>query len=112
MVFDGQNLAAKAATEEKRRANRLEAKKRAIECMKLNKFGEARKNFIQAVDVSPEMALKMIQACRARKIDCIVAPYEADAQLAYLNQKGYVDFIISEDSDLLVFGCKKVCIFT
>jgi len=33
--------------------------------------------------------------------DCIVAPYEADAQLAYLNISGIADFIISEDSDLV-----------
>lgn len=38
----------------------------------------------------------------------VVAPYEADAQLAYLERIGLVDGIITEDSDLLVFGCKKV----
>ena len=34
----------------------------------------------------------------------MISPYEADAQLAYLNKINYVDFIISEDSDLLPFG--------
>jgi 5'-3' exonuclease len=38
----------------------------------------------------------------------IVAPYEADPQLAYLERIGLVDGIISEDSDLLVFGCRQV----
>lgn len=38
----------------------------------------------------------------------VVAPYEADAQLAYLERIGIVDGIITEDSDLLVFGCKTV----
>ena len=41
-------------------------------------------------------------------MDCIVAPYEADAQLAYLMKAGIAQAIISEDSDLLVYGCKKV----
>lgn len=49
-----------------------------------------------------------VQAARARGVDCIVAPYEADAQLAYLNKTGVVQAIITEDSDLLAFGCKKV----
>lgn len=38
----------------------------------------------------------------------VVAPFEADAQLAYLEKTGLVDGIITEDSDLLVFGCRKV----
>ncbi len=64
------------------------------------------------------------------KIDYIVAPYEgnremdrgnlvvlslngglsststADAQMAYLFRQGIVSCCITEDSDLLVFGCK------
>jgi exonuclease 1 len=50
----------------------------------------------------------VIDACRERNIDCIVAPYEADAQLAYLNTSGLADFIITEDSDLTLFGCDKI----
>lgn len=38
----------------------------------------------------------------------VVAPYEADPQLAYLEQQGLVDGIITEDSDLLIFGCHNV----
>lgn len=41
-------------------------------------------------------------------MDCLVAPYEADAQLAFLNKAGIAHAIITEDSDLLAFGCKKV----
>ena len=50
----------------------------------------------------------VIQACQDRNIDCIVAPYEADAQLAHLNLCGIADFVISEDSDLTLFGCQKI----
>lgn len=49
-----------------------------------------------------------IQALKAEGISYVVAPYEADAQLTYLERTGVVDGIITEDSDLLVFGCKTV----
>lgn len=48
------------------------------------------------------------QALQAEGIECIVAPYEADAQLAFLSHTDYVHCVISEDSDLLPFGCKRV----
>ena len=54
----------------------------------------------------------MIQACREKGVDCIVAPYEADAQLAYLNKTGIAQIIITEDSDLVLFGCDRVGIFS
>jgi exonuclease 1 len=37
-----------------------------------------------------------------------VAPYEADAQLAYLFIEGKIDVVITEDSDLLAYGVTKV----
>jgi exonuclease-1 len=42
------------------------------------------------------------------KVQCIVAPYEADAQLAYLMKTNKVDAVITEDSDLIAFGCTKL----
>ncbi len=41
-------------------------------------------------------------------VECIVSPFEADAQLAYLSKIGYVDVVITEDSDLLALGAKCV----
>ena len=38
----------------------------------------------------------------------MVAPYEADAQLAYLSKIDYIQGVITEDSDLLVFGAANV----
>ncbi len=51
---------------------------------------------------------KSFQALQAENVEYVVAPYEADAQLAYLEREGIVDGIITEDSDLLVFGCRQV----
>ena len=46
--------------------------------------------------------------CIERDIQYIVAPFEADAELAYLSTSGHVDAVLTEDSDLLAYGCKKV----
>lgn len=45
---------------------------------------------------------------RTPSLSFIVAPYEADSQLAYLSRTGLADVIITEDSDLLVFGAKRM----
>jgi exonuclease-1 len=45
---------------------------------------------------------------KAENVDYIVAPYEADAQMAFMEREGLVDGIITEDSDMLVFGCRNV----
>ena len=42
------------------------------------------------------------------KIEHITAPYEADAQMAYMVKEGLADFAITEDSDLIAFGCPKL----
>lgn len=48
-----------------------------------------------------------MQALRQAGVQLIVAPYEADAQLACLSRTGVVDVVITEDSDCLPYGCKK-----
>ena len=64
----------------------------------------AREAFVRSVDVTPHMAYELIKLLRAERIPYVVAPYEADAQLAFLEREGIIDGIITEDSDLLVFG--------
>ena len=76
--------------------------------LKEGKIREAKEYFQRSVDITPAMAREVISACRERNIDCIVAPYEADSQLAYLNMAGLADIVITEDSDLTLFGCDKI----
>ena len=38
----------------------------------------------------------------------VVAPYEADAQLAYMYKEQMIDIVMTEDSDLLAFGVQRV----
>ncbi|OAD55893.1 Exonuclease 1 [Eufriesea mexicana] len=108
LVFDGRHLPAKAQTETKRRENRQTNRRKAIELIQMGQHAEARNLLRRSIDVTHEMALELIKQCHKMNIDCIVAPYEADAQLAYLNISGIADVVITEDSDLTLFGCKKV----
>ncbi|XP_076297844.1 exonuclease tos isoform X2 [Lasioglossum baleicum] len=108
LVFDGRHLPAKAQTEVKRREARQTNRNKAIELIKMGQHAEGTKLLRRSIDVTHEMALELIKICQTLNVDCIVAPYEADAQLAYLNVTGIADVVITEDSDLTLFGCKKV----
>ncbi|KAI9464763.1 hypothetical protein F5148DRAFT_1209497 [Russula earlei] len=108
IVFDGGRLPAKRGTEEERSRRRTENLACAKELTAKGKHSQAREFYSKCVDVTPEMAFQLIKALRAEDVPYVVAPYEADAQLAYLERVGIVDGIITEDSDLLVFGCKNV----
>lgn len=108
MVFDGRPLTAKSMTNAKRRENREKAKIKAFELFNAGRYNEAKKEFDKAVNISHTDALELMEECRRYNIDTIVAMYEADAQLAYLNKIGLAEFIISEDSDLILFGCQKI----
>ncbi|XP_029187428.2 exonuclease 1-like isoform X2 [Acropora millepora] len=108
LVFDGCNLPSKAGQEERRRKTRQENKAKGLAFLRAGNRQQAVECFQKCVDITPEMALEVIKECRKKGVECIVAPYEADAQLAYLMKAGIAQAIISEDSDLLVYGCKKV----
>jgi exonuclease-1 len=54
------------------------------------------------------MARQLIEELKKMNVQYVVAPYEADPQMVYLEQQGIVHGIISEDSDLLVFGAKRL----
>ncbi|XP_064085040.1 exonuclease 1-like [Macrobrachium nipponense] len=108
LVFDGCHLPSKAVTERKRRENRERNQKRAKELLREGRVKEAKECFQRCVDITSEMAAEVIAACRARNVDIIVAPYEADAQLAYLNACGIAQLVVTEDSDLVLFGCKYI----
>ncbi|KAF9010214.1 PIN domain-like protein [Cyathus striatus] len=108
VVFDGGPLPAKRGTEDERKQKRDEYISRGHALAAQGKHSQARDCYVKCVDVTPQMAYQLIKALKAESVSYVVAPYEADAQLAYLERVGLVDAILTEDSDLLVFGCKNV----
>lgn len=60
--------------------------------------------FQRGLGVTHEMEKNCLAALRKYNIDIIVAPYEADPQLAYLCHINYCDGVMTEDSDILVYS--------
>ncbi|XP_056291773.1 exonuclease 1 [Pseudoliparis swirei] len=108
LVFDGRNLPSKKEVEKARRERRESNLQKGRQLLREGKLSEARDCFTRCINITPAMAHNLIKAARGRGVDCVVAPYEADAQLAYLTKSGLAQAVITEDSDLLAFGCNKV----
>lgn len=45
---------------------------------------------------------------KQENVSYVVAPYEADAQMTFLAISKQVEAVITEDSDLIPFGCPRV----
>lgn len=108
LVFDGGKLPAKAREEsvrEERRAAHLEKARRHA---KEGNHRAAMECYQRAVDITPEIVANLARELEEVNVKYIVAPYEADAQMAYLLKKGLADVVITEDSDLLAYGCARV----
>ena len=61
-----------------------------------------------AISVTQEMVERTMAALRAMGVEVLRAPYEADAQLAFLAHQRKVDAVLTEDSDLVAYGCPCV----
>jgi len=108
IVFDGDKLQMKKIEEEERQKHRNEVIMESLKLIRQGKEREAQTKKIEGIDINPQMAYEFIKLLRQKKIEYFVAPYEADIQLAYLSKINYVDCVITEDSDLLALGCKRV----
>ena len=108
IVFDGDYLPSKAHTEKERAGRRKESKKLGLELLAMGRVSQAHLELQKAVDVTPSMARELIEELKRMDVPYVVAPYEADSQLAYLEKQGLIHGVLSEDSDLLVFGVTRL----
>lgn len=106
-VFDGMHLDAKYATEKGRAVEKLRNKHKAQQLDKRGDHEEAKKLYGKSMTISTEMINLFIDILNKLELEVVIAPYEADSQISYLVKKGIADFGVSEDSDLVVFGCPK-----
>ena len=107
LVIDGDALPSKDDENTQRREDRDMAFEKALAADKANDSRTARRLYAQSCSVTHEMRYALIQRCNEVGLSFIVAPFEADAQMARLAQTGIVDLVITEDSDILVYGCPR-----
>ncbi|WRX27239.1 XPG [Theobroma cacao] len=108
LVFDGGLLPMKIEQENKRARARKENLARAIEHESYGNSAAAYECYQKAVDISPSTAHELIVVLKQENVCFVVAPYEADAQMTFLAVSKQVDAVITEDSDLIPFGCPRV----
>ncbi len=108
VVFDGGPLPNKKEEEDSRHASRAESLQKARHLWQQGSKVAAMEFYQRAVDITPEIANGLAQELKARNIKFVIAPYEADAQCAYLAINGFVDAVLTEDSDLICYGCSDV----
>lgn len=110
LVFDGAPLPMKAGTNARRREARARARAagEAALARRPPDRAAAQDAFQKACEVTHEMARALIKEVRKLNVEYVVAPYEADAQLAWLSATGDVDVVVTEDSDLVVYGARKI----
>jgi len=110
LVIDGAPLPSKDEINRKRYIERSDAFKEALHAeIKGEKTSRTiRQLYAKSCSITYEMRYELVQACRKLGVSFLVAPYEADAQMAFMAHNGIVDLVITEDSDLLAYGCPRV----
>ncbi|KAA8495842.1 DNA repair protein UVH3 [Porphyridium purpureum] len=88
---------------------RLEALREEINATSAELHTDLRGARAASATVSDEMYSETRELLKLFGLPYLEAPFEAEAQCAWLNAEGLVDAVITEDSDAFVFGAKVVC---
>ncbi|ORD93018.1 EXO1 [Enterospora canceri] len=107
-VFDGDLIVAKQETSENRQNIRDKARVEMEMAIEEGDSHRARELVKRAIKIESWLVYEFLQELEKQDIEYIIAPYEADAQMAYLNRIGYVDHVMTEDSDLIVYGATSI----
>lgn len=103
-VFDGIPPELKDLTLDKRKKTKAAVELKIISATE----EEMEKLKKRTISFSRKQADECKEILKLMGIPFIEAPSEADAQCAYLSKEGIVDYVLSEDMDLLTFGTKKL----
>ena len=107
-VFDGNLLPAKIKEVQERINSKIANE---ILASKLREEGNIVKSNVvnnRSLNVSQVHINTLIYLLKKLNFKIIIAPYESDAQIAYLFHKNRIDFAITEDTDLIPYGVKRI----
>ncbi|KAL0232042.1 hypothetical protein PCE1_003038 [Barthelona sp. PCE] len=105
-VFDGGANPLKADEAVSRREKRVKNLEKAESLPKSHASRQSL--FAASISVNFEHIRNVMNHLNSLDVRCMIAPYEADPQLAYMVKTGICDFVICEDSDLLVYQTHEV----
>lgn len=107
MVFDGERYDAKANETARRSVTREKALAK-ISAAVSQGSEPALAVYAAAVQITDEVLLLAIKLCREMNVDFVVAPREADPQLAAMRDANGASIpVISADTDMLALGVKE-----
>lgn len=106
-VFDGKPPAMKYGTTSEREEKKQSAEKRFEEAKEEEDLMAMMKYSKQSMRLTQEMVNEAKELIEALGLPGIQAPSEADAQLAYMCQKGDIWAAATSDVDPLVHGCPR-----
>ena len=107
-VFDGKILKAKQKEITNRNLYKETSKKLAEKLEKEGKEEESKKIFNRTLKTKSRMINSLIEILKKLNQKVIISPYESDAEISYLYKEKKIDFAITEDSDLIPYGVKKI----
>ena len=108
VVFDGFDLHAKKDTKKKReekrqryikKRNQAKSEGRKLDYIKFKNY---------SMTIQKKHVLLLMDYLQFAGIEYLVSPYEADAQLAYMHKIGQIDYVVTEDSDLVLYHCENI----
>ncbi|KAI0986415.1 hypothetical protein GJ496_006683 [Pomphorhynchus laevis] len=116
LVFDGRDLPLKSKIDQKRRSLKQSNMEKIKSVINNNNnlseqdwaSIEVRDACRKAFEVKYIIVRHVIVALRSISCPYIVAPFEADAQLAYFCKLKIANAVLTEDSDLIPYGCNTI----
>jgi exonuclease-1 len=112
LVFDGDVPDEKKSTHLERRSDFEKKKKLAQEYLKMNSpefRAKGRTMLTQTIEVRELESITINTLSKINdKIKFIRSDYESDWKLARMFRDGVIDLVVTEDSDLIAYDCKRI----